>query len=768
MSEYQNHFGLQHSVFKNKNGADFFFASDQLKQVIALFAQALQTQNPSVAVAGPAGCGKSVAVACALTLLPGEFVIAKVGRSKLGADEIVDQILRELGVTDLSGGTLKKVGLLKDKVCQLRLESKRLVIMVENGAMTGEDTLAEIDVLCSSEAGIAMVICGDEELPGLIEHDSLSQARTRLAGTAEMGPLAVDELESFVKSAVTQAGGNYDALFSKDYAGLLHILSCGILRDAHNLTEASLVASASASEKKVSCATLADVARHQFGITTEIPVHRANPAPVIAEAPTPAAAEDDFEIPELIQDTQPEIKALDPSAIDEPEEDRTPTLAEIAAELDDDHEQLPDLKELTAEFAAVSQMLEALEIDETPADDVVEEAVDEPPVAESPLEEVVTVKEPVVPAPVTEPEAQDPAVELPVIEESQTETLTDVAEPLEVPSVETVTDIAETVEPLVAEAPPETNPEDVPAWERDPTLAQLRPDLDALELALHEDVDEEALAAEQQEPVEEEPEEEESEPAVVPEITLDDSIQEKVDRESAELAAARAAENGETEDDEDEQSGPSDTEVHRMMEDLSKANSLEDMDDKLAETLFGDEINMVASQVLKVAREKLEADEQESKDAPPVELSLEQTGESKVLSDDEPTETEDDLRKQFEDTWGEVPGEAETIDLKGNQPEAGLDSSASQRLATLRALNANLGKPTPASGGTQAGNRKSEAAAAEKKAPKPPPVPIEDQIDISMTATFKALKIDPEALAQQEEEEEKEKKGFFSRFRKKG
>ncbi len=785
MSEYQKHFGLQHSVFKNKNGADFFFASDQLKQVVALFAQALQTHNPSVAVAGPAGCGKSVAVACALTLLPGEFVIAKVGRTKLDADEIVDQVLRELGVSDLQGGTLKKLGFLKDKVCQLRAESKRLVIIVEDGAETGDDTLTDIDVLCSSEAGIAMVICGDEKLPELMNRDTLSQVRTRLTGTAEMGPLAVDELESFVKAAVTQAGGNFESLFSKDYPGLLHILSCGILRDAHNLTEASLAASAAIGEKKVSCATLADVARDQFGITTEIPVHRAQAAPAPSEPSKQAApADDDFEIPDLIQDTQPEMKALDPRSMDEPEEDRTPTLAEIAAELDDDHEQLPDLKELTAEFAAVSQMLEALEIDENPSDEPASAPVGEMPVLAAPVEEVVTVKEPVVEQPVAEepvaeepvavepvavePVAQDPAVELPVIEETHAETLTDVAEPMEPPAppaTETVTDIVETIEPAVAEAQPELAPEDVPAWDRDPTLAELRPDLDALELALHEDVDEEALVAEQ-EPVVEEPEEE-PEPVVMPEITLDDSIQEKVDRESAELTAARAAEGDDTEAEEDDPSGPSDTEVHRMMEDLSKASSLEDMDDKLAETLFGDEINMVASQVLKVAREKFEAEEQDSKAAEPMELSLEQTGESKTLSQ-EPAETEDDLRKQFEDTWGEVPGEAETIDLKGNQPKAGLDSSASQRLATLRALNANLGKPMPPTGSGQPDETPSEATKVKKKTPKPAPVPIEDQIDISMTATFKALKIDPEAMAQQEEEQETEKKGFFSRFRKKG
>ncbi len=817
MSEYEKHFGLQHAVFKNKNGADFFFASDQLKQVVGLFQQALQTPNPSLVVSGPAGCGKSVAVACALTLLPGEFVIAKVGRSALEPDEVIDQLLRELGIENAPGGVLNKLGIFKSRVCQLRVEGKRLVIIVEDGAETGKNILAEVDVLCSSEADIALVTCGDEDLPDLFDDESLAQAKIRLSGVAPMGPLAVDELESFVQAAVTQAGGDYGKTFSKDFAGLLHILSCGILRDAHNMVEASLAASAAAGESKVSCATLADVARDQFGVTTEIPVHRASAAPAAApepEAVDTASQDDDFDIPDLIQDTQPEMKALDPSSVDEPEEDRTPTLAEIAAELDDDHEQLPDLKELTAEFAAVSQMLEALEIDDSPADEPAdatpEQPVVEEPVAEEPVVEAPVVQEPVAAEPsLAEPATQEPSVEIPVITESveeveeasssaetdtdiaetiepppATETVTDIADTIEPPpATETVTDIAETVQPTAASEPavdaPEqpaevaenkpadAAPEDVPAWDRDPTLAELRPDLDALNLALAEDVDEEAVAAEEEQQQEVAEPEEEPEPAPMPEITLDDSIQEKVERESAELSAGSNGDSEGAEASDEDGSGPSDTEVHRMMQDLSKANSLEDMDDKLAETLFGDEINMVASQVLKVAREKFEAEEAEE----PVELSLEQTSETKTLSaeSEESSETAEDLRKQFEDTWGEIPGEAETIDLNGNQqPKAGLDSSASQRLATLRALNANMGKPggTPPAADKDAARKPAKTSQEEAK-PKSTLVPIEDQIDISITATFKALKIDPEEL-KQHEESEPEKKGFFSRFRKKG
>ena len=86
----------------------------------------------------------------------------------------------------------------------------------------------------------------------------------------------------------------------------------------------------------------------------------------------------------------------------------------------------------------------------------------------------------------------------------------------------------------------------------------------------------------------------------------------------------------------------------------------------------------------------------------------------------------------------------------------GMDLSASQRLATVRALNA--------------GNPGSADAGAQSKKPKPKPGPrpdsIEDQIDTSITQTLKGL--DPAKIKQMqaaEAEEERQKSGFFSRFR---
>ena len=114
------------------------------------------------------------------------------------------------------------------------------------------------------------------------------------------------------------------------------------------------------------------------------------------------------------------------------------------------------------------------------------------------------------------------------------------------------------------------------------------------------------------------------------------------------------------------------------------------------------------------------------------------------------------MEREFKEVYGENALEVSIeTDVGG-----GLDISASQRLATVRALNADQG-PTP----TQAPAPAAQQAPAQ---PSATPDPIEDQINTSMTQTLQALGARPNAPADNDDDdddEEETRSGFFSRFR---
>jgi type II secretory pathway predicted ATPase ExeA len=322
------------------------------------------------------------------------------------------------------------------------------------------------------------------------------------------------------------------------------------------------------------------------------------------------------------------------------------------------------------------------------------------------------------------------------------------ADPAADATIPTLSDATGTV---AAPAKDAATDHDTPDWDRDPTLAELRPDLDALERAMavaqgrDAESGEDSVAA--PEPIAEKKPQEDVED--IPQITLDDSINRKVDRAALERKQ-RLEEEGilEEEPAEENESGPTEedrareekaaAELEKIAVGLAKAKSIEDVDDKMAETLFGEELSVAAAAVAaRVAEEAAAAAAgQDSSASPPAGTT---------------NANQSEMEKEFENVWGEKPDVEVSIETQIEDQKGGLDISASQRLATVRALSST--KPDAAMQG------------AAKPAPAVNPDPIEEQITTSLTQTMKALKVNPEPRAVNDDDDDERKGGFFSRFR---
>ena len=351
---------------------------------------------------------------------------------------------------------------------------------------------------------------------------------------------------------------------------------------------------------------------------------------------------------------------------------------------------------------------------------------------------------------------------------------------------------SETRIPDIVQADEErADPDEVPEWERDPTLAQLRPDLEALEEAMSA---ERVGTANDGEPVSESPKIPANEPkAAVPEITLDRQIQAKIDEatealrqthfdiDTEDLSSQEQAVQGAQTDlnsvstrarpklvplsdvtpepvqVENSQQKPR-TEKHQastvealdldqLSAKLSSAKSLEDVDDKLAETLFGEEFSMIAAAVRAQAAEAESAND---------DLQLEES-EPEVAS---PGRIEE---QGHHDNATGVAGEPKPKTQNG--AANGMAGSAEERLATVRALN-NGKIPVGAPPAPKA--MESIVISEDFPAGGPPssarqPASIETQLNTSMTQTLKALDISSAEFS--DTQTGQHKGGFFSRFR---
>ena len=708
--------------------------------------KALTATDAVVALTGEPGVGKSTLANRAIDSVGGEKRVIRVARMQLGHDEIIEFLLDKLGATDVPASTIKKINLCRDLLGKQATAGTRVIVVIEDAIRIGEDALAEFESLTAADSdnatGANIILMGDEPLLKILKTPALRRLHQRTRLRQPVQPLSAGELLGYLKHCFRLAGGEFDLVFEDAAGRMLFDISHGNPRVANNLVESVLTAACEQKATKIDADIIAKVASEELGLSVKVPALDTPTEPEIVGAedlplgdpsPRPESApehEPETDISELIQDTLPDLEVL------------APGLAAQGLVISNESEPPPvENNEMPSTVDnEIPTLFSTSKLDNSEAAVAPEPAEKETTVAAAPD----PTPEP-APEPVAEPEpapAPAPAPEL-------------VAEPAPVAAAATTP---------AADAP---EPEAQAEWDRDPTFAELRPDIEALEQAMADfQVDED------------EPEEEESEalpdiklkdPTLpgVPHLTLDSAIEEKVSEAQETLQKAEAEKAAKAEAQNPVAKGPepkvgvpplvnappqatedqkADAELEKIATGLAAAKSIEDCDDHMAETLFGEEFSLMAAQVAaQVAANTPPPEEQE------VEVAASDIPGATPANDDDAQAS--GMEQEFKSVYGE-----NALEVSIETTSGGLDLSATQRLATVRALNADK---APQAAVAANGSYGSPATAPVR----PQPQPIEDQIDTVMTQTLKALGSRPQPTAYNDDDDEDTKAGFFSRFK---
>jgi type II secretory pathway predicted ATPase ExeA len=752
---YNNHFGIERRIFSgNVAGADVF-VGPQVANVLQGINKALTAPDAVVTLTGPVGCGKSTAVAHSLAAINGNNAIVRIGRFPLQRGELLDLMFDHMRIQQRPQHGIQKLALFRTLLFNLAKNDSRMFILVEDATFLGPDMLAELETVTAADTGpsdgAAIVLMGDDYLKELLASKPLARLRQRIRLRRSLAPCGVEELGGYLRHSFRRAGGDFDTIFADGAAELLYDLSGGILRVVNNLVESSMEAAADAEAAVVNLELISRIANEEFGLTgtfTHLPeIRDEQPEPEFSDDTTARLmvlsmpdqdtaagsvmpGSGDQQIPELIQDTQPTLPVLSdaPAPAQSVQQERSPGT-------------LPNIEEIFAELSAEAA---------SPGPGQKPSPVAKPsagtPAGPKPGAKPQPDPEPAIKVelgPESEPDSErEPAVEPELAQEPEPAvddpipTLTAATGPIGSPAADTSAD------------------ENIPDWERDSTLAELRPDLDALERAMavangrHAGTREDATPdpeAEQKQPPGDEIE-------AIPEITLDDSINRRVDM--ATLKREKRLEKDGMVEEQDTDAGVAEisrearapeegsaAQLEKIALDLARAKSIEDVDDRMAETLFGEELSAAAAAVAERVAEEAAAEAAKADETP-------------AAAGPAP---KPELEQESQNAWGEMPFAEISIDSAIEDQQGGMDISASQRRSTVRALNE--GNP-----GIATAN-----ASATPAAPAVKPDPIEEQITTSLTQTMHALRVNTDPAAVNDDDDDNDddgrKGGFLSRFR---
>jgi type II secretory pathway predicted ATPase ExeA len=705
---YEQHFGLDKRPFRSDATGKDVFVGPSVAAAMAGMKKALSANDAIVTVSGAVGSGKTTLAEHTLASFSGHQIIVRVARMRLDSSDVLELLLDRLDINDKPTSTLQRFAVLRRTLRQLEKDKTRVFVIIEDGVRLGADTLAEIETLTSADAGpsegASVILMGDDSLTKLLEDAQLARIQQRIRRRVAVAPLSVTELHGYLRHSFRVAGGEFETIFEGKAAAVLHDLSGGVPRICNNLVVSAMTAAADQNQQQVATQLLGQIAESDYGLSTEI---------IDVSAPIEAPAQQDPE-PEPVPESEP-VPEPEPVAEPEPAAEAEP-VPEPAPEPASNRElielSVPDLKILSPD----------VEHDPTIEIAILEEPSPEPdpdPVGNADLTEL-SVPDLQTLSPDVE---RDPTIQLAILEEPVSE-----SEPEPVP-----------------EAPSELQ------LDSEATVAEMEPDLDALEqaMAFAKGGGDELLSEDDEGSPESEPK------AIggIPEITLDGSISERVktaqlkipDEESPEASTDASTTPVPAAAPVQDEKSKADAELAQIALELSRAKSLEDIDDKLAETLFGEEINSIAAQF---AVKSLEDN------PPPAEPPAKPPSQpaNEPANADAPS---DGLVLELVSDPGNAPAkEAPRQVVANNKP-----ITVSQRLRTVRALNDDP-KPATPNPDTSSGSRPPISE------PPGTPVSIEDQFSTSTpdTQTQKAS-INHLPVPDDDEDEKNSKTGFFSRFK---
>jgi type II secretory pathway predicted ATPase ExeA len=328
---YEKHFGLKSRPFGAKAAGAGVFVGPQQARIMTSVAKGLGASDAVVIVTGPVGVGKSTIVGRALESISPGRMVAWVGRMHLAPDEMLELLLTGFGVNRQIKGTVQRFAAFRRLLAERAAAGAQVAIVVEDAHRIGVDALVELEALTAADTGDStsanIILIGRPDLAKLLSLPDLDRMRQRNRLRQQVTPFSEAEVSGYMKHCIRQAGSNYEEIFDTGVAEIVFGCSEGVPRMINTLCESALTAAVAEGAPRVTMSLMRQVAMDAFAYdSSHIAGSRAvdhsgqpSQADVVATAvadklSNDGSGPDTDDIPDLINDTQPELQKIKPDS----------------------------------------------------------------------------------------------------------------------------------------------------------------------------------------------------------------------------------------------------------------------------------------------------------------------------------------------------------------------------------------------------------------------------------------------------------------------
>jgi general secretion pathway protein A len=244
LTMYRQAFGLRKDPFNLTPDPGFLYLTAQHREALVGLTYAILQRKGFVVMTGEAGTGKTTLLARVLQFLPAtKLQFSIILNPTLTPSEFLEMALLDFGLSNIPSSKAQRLWKLQNLILQGASEGKVAALVVDEAHKLSPEVLEEIRLLGNFEDAdqklLQILLVGQAELNDVLDRDDLRQLKQRVAVRLSIGPLAMTEVDQYIRHRWLRAGGT-KAPFSGAAVEKIADMSRGIPRLINSLCENAL------------------------------------------------------------------------------------------------------------------------------------------------------------------------------------------------------------------------------------------------------------------------------------------------------------------------------------------------------------------------------------------------------------------------------------------------------------------------------------------------------------------------------------------------